>query len=148
VFVPWMRREPRNEPAAAGPRDDVHGDWLAGRRLFFGQAACFTCHTVRGEGNAFGPDLTNLVHRDRESVLKDLLEPSATINPDQSGSHVRLHDGTTLSGIVVTAAAADAVTLALPGGVHLDIERDRIAGISPMETSLMPAEFAAQLDAG
>ena len=63
----------------------MKGNWLRGRRLFFGEATCFTCHTMRGEGMAFGPDLSNLIHRDRDSVLHDILQPSATINPDQAG---------------------------------------------------------------
>ena len=62
-------------------RTDVKGNWLRGRRLFFGAATCSTCHTIRGEGISFGPDLSNLVFRDRDSVMNDLSQPSSTINP-------------------------------------------------------------------
>ena len=149
VFVPWMveKSDAQKSPGLARSRDDVKGHWLNGRRLFFGEAACFTCHTIRGEGMAFGPDLSNLIHRDRDSVLHDLLQPSATINPDQSASLLKLKDGTSLSGIIITAAAGQAVTLALPGGTRLEIEREKIASTEPLKTSLMPADLGRRLNA-
>ncbi len=149
VFVPWASEicEAAKSSDPARPRDDVKGHWLTGRRLFFGEAGCAACHTIRGEGLAFGPDLSNLIHRDRDSVLHDLLQPSATINPDQSGSLITLKDGTSMSGIIVAAAAGQAITLALPGGVHLDIEREKIVSMEPLKTSLMPADFGQKLSA-
>ncbi|MDQ3621771.1 MAG: ThuA domain-containing protein [Verrucomicrobiota bacterium] len=149
VFVPWMLDESAasQSPDPARSREDVKGHWLSGRRLFFGEGACFTCHTIGGEGIAFGPDLSNLIHRDRDSVLHDLLQPSATINPDQSASLITLKDGTSLSGIIVTAAAGQAITLALPGGARLDIEREKIAATDPLKISLMPADLEQRLNA-
>jgi mono/diheme cytochrome c family protein len=102
IYVPWAEEKSAAADAKAVTkvRTDVKGNWLSGRRLFFGQATCFTCHTLRGEGMTFGPDLSNLVFRDRDSVLHDILQPSATINPDQAGSLVKLTDGTSDQGII------------------------------------------------
>src|SRR5690606_2329231 len=36
------------------------GNIERGRKLFFGKAACYTCHTVGPEGGTFGPDLTSI----------------------------------------------------------------------------------------
>jgi putative heme-binding domain-containing protein len=124
--------------ALARERTDVKGDWLLGRRLYFGEAGCVTCHTIRGEGMALGPDLSNLIHRDRESVVHDILQPSATINPDQTGTLVTLEDGTVLAGIV-RSLADDPLVLALPAGEKLEIPRARVRTIEALETSLMPA---------
>ncbi len=145
LFVPWTS-EPGANPSTLvhAERTDVKGRWLEGRRLFFGEAACFTCHSIRGEGMAFGPDLGNLIHRDRDSVLKDILQPSATINPDQAGSALRLHDGTVVQGIV--RAANDAtIKLALPAGAELAIEKAKVAGIEPLKNSLMTEGYADRL---
>lgn len=146
LFVPWASAE---APAAESlplvkARTDVKGHWLRGRRLFFGAATCFTCHTIRGEGIAFGPDLTNLIHRDRESVIHDILQPSATINPDQSGSVVTLADGTVLNGIVRSLDDAKLI-LGLPAGSQIEIPRSKVAESKPLKTSLMPEGFGAQL---
>jgi putative heme-binding domain-containing protein len=146
IFVPWAA-EPGATPAAGvaqAERTDVKGNWLEGRRLFFGQAACFTCHVIRGEGMAFGPDLSNLIHRDRDSVMKDILQPSATINPDQAGSTVKLKDGSIVQGIVRTAND-NAVKLGLPAGAEMTIERAKIASVDPLKTSLMTEGFGERL---
>jgi glucose/arabinose dehydrogenase len=83
VYVPWAIREP--QPATiAQTRTDVKGHWLRGRRVFFTDGGCATCHTIRSEGTAFGPDLSNLIHRDRDSVLQDAGHPAA-LGDHQSG---------------------------------------------------------------
>ena len=53
------------------------------------QAGCAKCHRVRGQGSDLGPDLSNLVHRDYDSVLRDIREPSGALNPDYIASAVR-----------------------------------------------------------
>src|SRR5262249_17217264 len=68
------------------------GDWEEGKRVFFGEKAnCAKCHKMRGEGAAIGPDLSNLVFRDYQSVIKDIREPSAAINPDYLAYVVELN---------------------------------------------------------
>jgi putative heme-binding domain-containing protein len=127
LFVPWtveMSGKDELAPGVVKVRDDVKGRWLHGRRLFFGEATCFTCHSIRGEGMAFGPDLTNLIHRDRGSVLQDILHPSATINPDQAGSVIKMADGASVSGIVRTGAGK-IVTVAMQGGAQIEIPKGK-----------------------
>lgn len=141
--LPWARSDSALR-IADGERTDVNGNWLAGRRIFFGKGACSTCHVARGMGTVFGPDLTNLVHRDRDSVLKDILDPSATINPDQTGSIIRLKNGAEISGLVRTLSD-ERLVLALQGGVTQEWLRSEISSIEPLKTSLMPAEFGNNL---
>jgi putative heme-binding domain-containing protein len=136
VYVPWAIREP--QPATiAQTRTDVTGHWLRGRHVFFSDGGCGTCHTIRSEGTAFGPDLSNLVHRDRDSVLQDILQPSATINPDQAGTMITLKDGTSIAGIV-RAIKDNKVIVGLPAGVQSEYAQDAIAGTEPLRASLMP----------
>jgi putative heme-binding domain-containing protein len=110
----------------------------AGHALFNGKAACATCHQLRGEGMRVGPELGNLIHRDYASVLKDIVEPSATINPDAVGYVVTLKDGTAIVGTRL-AENADELQIAQPGGAVAKLKKSAIAKTEPMSVSLMPA---------
>ena len=144
VRVPWAAEIQPGSSNVALVRTDVKGNWLRGRRLFSGEAGCATCHTLRGQGTAFGPDLSNLIHRDRESVLHDILQPSATINPDHIGSLVTLADGTPQLGIVRTLDDTKLV-MAFPAGAQLEFPRGKVKNIEPMKNSLMPNAATEQL---
>jgi putative heme-binding domain-containing protein len=119
------------------------GDWHAGRALFFGDAKCATCHVVGREGGNVGPNLSNLVHLNPESVLQDIVEPSARINPDHVSYIVETKSGDTLSGLVrqeqdqvVVSEAADKVTT---------IPRADVKEIRPSKISLMPEGYKQTL---
>lgn len=147
AFVPWVSGERANSASAsAKARDDVRGNWLRGREVFSSKAGCATCHTIRGEGAALGPDLSNLIHRDRDSVLTDILQPSATINPDQTATLITLTDGTTLSGIVRSSNEQELV-VALPATPNMVLARAQVASTEPMRNSLMPEGIGEQLTA-
>ena len=146
LFVPWMSpAAPVGTPAAAVARTDVKGNWLHGRRLFFGRSTCSTCHTLRGEGMAFGPDLSNLIHRDRHSVLADIVKPSATINPDHAATQFTLKNGSQAAGIIVSSGAGK-VTISLPAGMRQELLLDDIVSSSPLKASLMPEGLHASLN--
>lgn len=145
LFVPWAASGAGKQAGAALARTDVKGNWLRGRRIFFGAGACFTCHNIRGEGADFGPDLTNLIHRDRESVIHDILQPSSTINPEQAGSTITFNDGTVLNGILRTLTDSQLV-LSLPGAATVSRPRAEVKSIAPMKDSLMPEAFGKNLN--
>ena len=137
LSVPWVSNAPEQKAGTeAIARTDVKGNWLHGRRVFFGDGGCVTCHTIRGEGIAFGPDLSNLVFRDRESVLTDITKPSATINPDMTGSLVKFKDGTEVSGIVRTLTD-EKIVIRLPANAQTERARRDVASMEPMKNSLM-----------
>ena len=138
IYVPWMKPEnAAGQKEAPLVRTDVKGNWLHGRRIFFGVGACFTCHILRGEGHAFGPELSNLIHRDRTAVLADILQPSATLNPDHTGTEVKLKNGSTLSGIL-GQTEPQKVIVRLPAGAQTELPRTEITSMNPMRASLMP----------
>jgi putative heme-binding domain-containing protein len=113
------------------------GNWEAGRELFRGKAACITCHTLRGEGFAVGPDLNNLVHRDYASVLRDIAEPSAAINPDAVAYTVILKRGEPVTGVRV-GENEDTLNIAQAGGKVAKLKKPDIVKVEPMTLSLMP----------
>jgi putative heme-binding domain-containing protein len=147
LLASWVTT-PTEKPGPAEPvaRTDVKGNWLHGRRVFFGDAGCGTCHTVRGEGIAFGPDLSNLIFRDRESVLQDILNPSATINPDHTGTTVKFKDGAEVNGIPTTIND-EKIVLRLPANGELVRPRRDVVSIEPMKNSLMTETFGQSMTA-
>ena len=114
------------------------GNWQSGREIFQHKAACAACHKIRGEGAMVGPDLSNLIHRDYASVLKDIIEPSASINPDAVGYIVKLKDGEEISGTRFRETANE-LHIAQPGGTILKVKKNSILSTEPMKISLMPA---------
>jgi putative heme-binding domain-containing protein len=115
------------------------GDWAAGKALFFGEAKCGTCHTVRGEGGSVGPNLSNLVQIDAESVLKDIAEPSARINPDHINYIVTTDSGDVVSGLVRQEGEEVVVTEAVDKVTRL--KRGAVKEIRPSKISLMPEGY-------
>ncbi len=145
TLVPWAREGAAETAVTA---ESHPGSWMGGREVFFSDAAgCATCHQIRGEGVALGPDLTNLVSRDRASVWGDIGHPSAAINPDHPASVVRLKSGVSLTGIV-RGAEGESVRLALAGGVVQTLARADIEGIELLRTSLMPEGYGERLSQG
>jgi len=115
------------------------GDWAAGRALFFGDAKCSTCHTVKGEGGNLGPNLSNLTHVNPESVLQDIIEPSARINPDHVSYIVQTKAGDTISGLVRQEGAKVLVYESLDKVTTL--AADDVAELRPSRISLMPEGY-------
>ena len=132
--------------AKPGPPDDRTrdmpelrgGNWAAGRELFKGKAACATCHQLRGDGVKVGPDLSNLIHRDYKSVMKDIADPNVMINPDAVGYIVTMKDGTATVGTRIAETDAE-LQIAQPGGAIAKLNKANITKSEPMTISLMPA---------
>ena len=141
ILLPWATRQEPNR-LVGGKRDIPEiagGDWERGRQLFHGAAMCSMCHQVEGKGGTFGPDLSNLVHRDYASVLLDINEPSAALNPDYLAVTIQLKNGQTASGIMAQNTPENYV-LAQPNGEVLTIPRvDAVPGSTkPLGVSMMP----------
>lgn len=132
--------------AQPGPADDRTrnfpeirgGNWLTGRDIFNGKAACATCHQLRGQGVAVGPTLDNLIHADYYSTMKHIADPNLSINPDAVGYTVAMKDGTAVVGTRI-AESADELQIAQPGGAVSKLKKADIQSAEPMSVSLMPA---------
>ncbi|HEX3800601.1 MAG TPA: heme-binding protein [Verrucomicrobiae bacterium] len=149
ILVPWATPE-NAQPLASGPRDIpeiVGGDWTRGHDLFFGQqAACYKCHQIGGAGGHIGPDLSNLTYRDYTSVMRDITQPSAAINPDHIAYNIQLTDGDTATGVIIQQTA-DTITLGQATGENLNIPRTRITNMKASPLSLMPEGLLNSLSA-
>lgn len=144
--LPWTVRDDspltteRNIPEIAG------GNWLRGRALFHGdQLLCARCHRMRGEGQSVGPDLSHLVQRDYASTLRDILEPSAAINPDYPAFTLELADGTPLTGGLLGETATELRVADATGQVRA-IARQDVRTTRAALRSLMPEGLLANLE--
>jgi putative heme-binding domain-containing protein len=132
---------PKKNPALAG------GDWQKGKELFYGnEAKCSACHAVREQGGKLGPDLTRMVHLDPEGVLRDIVEPSASINPDFISYQIKLKNGLVLSGIARGEGIDKFRVLTVDSKEAKDsketlISRDEIEKLVPSEKSVMPDDY-------
>ncbi|MEO7402239.1 MAG: ThuA domain-containing protein, partial [Burkholderiales bacterium] len=116
----------------------VTGDARRGEAIFTGQAAkCSACHAIHGRGPKLGPDLSQLVHREPASILRDIREPSAMINPDYVSYTLILKDGRAATG-VLRAEGADSVRLAGSEAQETVIPVDTIEEMQPQSISMMP----------
>jgi putative heme-binding domain-containing protein len=115
------------------------GNWAAGKALFFGDAKCSTCHTVHGEGGAVGPNLSHLNNVNPESVLQDIVEPSARINPDHVSYIIQTQSGDTLSGLVRQEGENVLVTEGVDKVTTLPAKE--VKEIRPSKISLMPEGY-------
>ncbi len=138
LLLPWAAPH-RAPPTVETEKTELAGgDFERGRALFYGgKAVCATCHQVRGAGSTLGPDLSNLAHRDATSVLRDIREPGATINPDYVAYLGQLKDGGAFTGFV---RAQDADTLRIAGmdGKDRVVRRAEVTDLRPSPISLMP----------
>jgi len=114
------------------------GSWRRGKSVFFGEeAGCFKCHRVHGQGAAIGPDLSNLPHRDYDSVLRDIATPSFAINPDYL-THMIVHaDGRVLTGAV--RSEGDHLLVSDAEGKTAKIARADVEQMQASSVSIMPS---------
>ncbi|HYH68257.1 MAG TPA: ThuA domain-containing protein, partial [Urbifossiella sp.] len=140
VLLPWANTDLKvlgRELVAVRPPELDGGSWARGRAEFFSdQAACAKCHSVHGRGGDLGPDLSNLVHRDYASVLRDIENPSFALNPDHISSVVEMSDGRTFTGLVRTAG--DKLRIGDEKGVVVEVAKADVEKLTAAPRSIMP----------
>jgi putative heme-binding domain-containing protein len=137
-LLPWApTKEHPPEIVIQQPPELKGGNWARGRQVFFSdQALCSRCHMVAGQGGRIGPDLSNLVHRDFTSVLRDIHEPSAAINPDFITYSVELKDGRVFAGVVRTER--DNLIIGDNTGKEVTVAKSLVETLTPAKISTMP----------
>jgi len=137
VLLPWAKPYLAVAMAKSTP-EIAGGNWLNGKRLFFGdQATCYKCHTIRGEGGNIGADLSNLIYRDYASVLRDITEPSTAINPEHIAYSVQLQDGEVETGVLLSNNDRE-IVLGQVNGKNLSLPKAKVANMKASAISLMP----------
>lgn len=145
-FVPWLKKIYNEAAAQVLEHPELAGgNWGRGKKLFYGEANCSTCHSVEGKGKSVGPDLSNLVYRDYNSVLRDINDPSAAINPDYLAHQVTLRNGKGLTGMV--AYKKDSMIVRDVADNRTVVSLQDVKSTTPLRTSLMTAGLDKMLGA-
>lgn len=113
------------------------GDLERGRALFFGKAACSTCHTVGPEGGHFGPDLTS-IQRDRSAhdLLEAIVYPGVTFVREYESYRVRT--GTSEYTGIIRQQNPEWIELHTAPETTVRIARNEIVSLEPTDVSMMP----------
>ena len=146
-YMPWVKSKEATELRDDKPMQIAEiegGNWGLGRRVFHSEAAgCFKCHATGGMGAKIGPDLSNLVHRDYASVMRDIVNPSFAINPDYIGHILVMKDGNVLTGVLRDEEGQ--LILGDEKGNSTKIVRSEIEQMKPAQVSIMPAGLHEKL---
>jgi putative membrane-bound dehydrogenase-like protein len=101
---------------------------------------CTPCHSLKGQGNAVGPNLALLADKTPGDLLLAILDPNAAVEPRFLAYDIETKDDRSLVG-VVSAESSTSLTLVQPGGIQEKILRSDINEIRATGLSLMPEGF-------
>lgn len=113
------------------------GDVANGRKIFFSNGTCMSCHAVGGEGGNFGPDLSNIGEiRSRHDILEAIMYPNASFAREHETSKL-VTKNSSYTGII-TEKLPDALVVATGPGSKVRVPRSEIVSVEPETVSMMP----------
>jgi cytochrome c oxidase cbb3-type subunit 3 len=128
----------------------VVGNAARGKELFYGSAACSTCHMIQGKGGRLGPDLsTTGSARSTEYLVESVRSPSRRLaqgiseamkefSQEYETVTVVRTDGTKLLGVVLNEDNFTLQMMDTREQLHL-LEKDKLRSYEKSRESLMPA---------
>jgi putative heme-binding domain-containing protein len=131
-------RDPRREQVVAAMGDYLRqhpGNPRAGRTVF--RKLCVQCHTIYGEGQAVGPDLTSNGRGSFDQVLASIFDPSLVIGQAYQTTTVVTEGGRNLTGLVIEDSNRR-IVLKLPGGGQEIVPRNEVKFTRTGKLSMMP----------
>ena len=121
-----------------GGADPITGDAAAGAAVY-ARAACAQCHTIGGQGDFLGPDLTDIGDRRAVRHLRQsIVDPSADIALDYRPVTVTDEKGTATNGIHLNEDEYSIHLRDLAGNLRSFMKRE-LKGMALPRQSLMPA---------
>jgi putative heme-binding domain-containing protein len=126
------------------------GNAAHGKELFYGTAACSTCHMIHGKGGRLGPDLsTTGSARSTEYIVESVRNPSWRLaqgiseamkefSQEYETVKVEAADGTKYVGVVLNEDHFTLQMMDTRENLHL-FEKDKLRSFEKMRESLMPA---------
>ena len=114
------------------------GDSTRGKELYIKH--CAVCHTLHGEGNKVGPDLTTANRKDRAALLANLVDPSAVIRREFLNYAVQTSSGQILTGLLAEQDAGG-ITILDAKNQRIKLPRDQVESIGESNVSLMPEKI-------
>ncbi len=116
------------------------GDAAHGKEIY--STYCVACHVSGKEGVEFGPALSDIGNKlSKQFLYSSIIYPSAGINFGYEGYNVKMNDGSSVTGYILSRTE-DAVTLKMMGGSQKEIPLADIENLEPMDKSLMTEGLA------
>ena len=115
-------------------------NFTQGKNMFIA-TTCINCHTMRGEGENIGPDLTQLGTRfTPEDILKAIINPSDVISDQYNSTTFVLKDGQSVVGRLVNEDDEKYIIAQNPYAPDItrDIPKDEVLNTKLSTLSLMP----------
>ena len=109
--------------------------WVVGED-YFNAPTCATCHTLFGEGQKIGPDLTGSDRHNLDYLLGNIIDPNAVVPADYRVSVIKLKDGRTLTGVI--PEQTDKVLTVQTPAERVSLQRSDVAEMQQLSQSLMP----------
>jgi putative heme-binding domain-containing protein len=131
-------RDPQREKVVVTMGDYLRqhpGDPRAGRAVF--RKLCAQCHTIYGEGQAVGPDLTGNGRGSFDQLLASIFDPSLVIGADYQTTTVTTESGRNLTGLVIEDSSRR-IVLKLAGGAQEVVPRNDVKFTRTSKLSMMP----------
>ncbi|WP_409013636.1 PVC-type heme-binding CxxCH protein [Dyadobacter sp. CY312] len=122
------------------------GDAAKGELLFRkAESSCTTCHAIGGAGGLIGPDLSSLgTSSPAETIIRSLIEPSASIKEGYDLKRVVKKDGSEMLGYLASDGASDIVIRDVTGK-EVSIPKSQVELMEKVPGSLMPPGLTASL---
>ncbi|WP_423146712.1 PVC-type heme-binding CxxCH protein [Rubrolithibacter danxiaensis] len=100
--------------------------------------ACSVCHQVAGQGNDFGPKLTEIGSKlPKEGLLEAIVHPSSGISFGYEGWQINMKDGSAQTGIIASKTETD-IDLKFPGGAKQHLKTADVKSMKELKESMMP----------
>lgn len=115
----------------------TRGKGYAGRGKALFTAICATCHTLFGEGQKIGPDLTGYERDNLDFLLVSIVDPSAGIREEYTNYEIETTDGLLLSGYILKQTP-QSVTIEDGQEGKVVVPRDHIKTLRASPNSRMP----------
>lgn len=116
-----------------------------GRQLFFGKAACSSCHMIRGQGGFIGPDLSTYAQtHSPQDIREAILNPNRDMGRQQDVVIAVTRDGHKYLGVARNEDNFSLQLQTLDGAFHLLMKSD-LATLRHEPRSLMPSNYGLRL---
>ena len=113
------------------------GDASAGRHVF-AKANCAVCHRMGNQGQAGGPDLTNMTARfSLREAVEATIDPSAVVSKRYQTKEILTVDGITYQGVEIDQVDGNYVLLGKQGK-RIRIDANDVQEVKSNEGSAMP----------
>ena len=113
----------------------LKGESSRGQKIY--EQRCATCHRLRGQGRAVGPDFESVRSMGKEKLLTQILDPNREVAPNYQAYLIETTSGDSLTGLLI-AETTTHLRLKTADGNETQLGRNQVKSLVPAGLSLMP----------